>query len=322
MASCAYAQAPSPADVGIVKGPPTDTFKLLDSSKTWTPFGTVNPSTCIFMRPATNGSIAPNDCIKWGPGLTSAGAACNSVTGGATPANQLTIYTNHDGLVNNVTTPTEAWTVQQQGFYAPGDGGGATYQWSFTSYCALGTSGAPTPADGIVCVLPVGQSPTVAGRYLLATNGVVDVRQVGMKAGGASFDNSPYVQGLMSAMGPPIFNTPSAKIVFPASLGQSYTSYYYFSQPLVLSRSGIVDCQTNVAGIPGSVALVFPPGVDGVRQESGYLSPDTGWGQAEVRGCHDYVIGQGVRHRGFNLSGRIMHRSTQAARATGLPLAL
>ena len=52
-----------------------------------------------------------------------------------------------------------------------------------------------------------------------------------MKAGG--FDNSPYVQTLMNAMGPPVFNTPSAKIVFPAVLGQSlhvllfYSAIYY-----------------------------------------------------------------------------------------------
>ena len=145
-ASFAYAQtAPSPADVGISRGNPTS-FKLQDSGKTWTSFGTVDPSTHIF-APATNGAIAPNDCVKWGPGLTSAGAACNSVTGGATPANQLTIYTSHSGLVNNVTTPTEAWTVQQQGFYAPGDGGEATYQWNAASYCPNGTSGSPTPVD-------------------------------------------------------------------------------------------------------------------------------------------------------------------------------
>ena len=129
-ASCAAAAqtAPSPADVGISKGSP-DTFKLRGSDNVWTPFGTINNSTHIYI-PATNGAIAPNDCVKWGPGLTSAGAACNSVTGGAHPANQLTIYTNHDGLVNNVTTPTEAWTVVQQGFYAPGDGGEAVYNWS------------------------------------------------------------------------------------------------------------------------------------------------------------------------------------------------
>ncbi len=150
-ASCAYAQtAPSPADVGISKGTP-DVFKLKGHDNAWTPFGSVDPSTHVFV-PGTNGSIAPNDCVKWGPGLTSAGAACNSVTGGAHPANQLTIYTSHAGLVANVTTPTEAWTVQQQGFYAPGDGGDATYQWNLTSYCPGGTSGAPAPADGVVCV--------------------------------------------------------------------------------------------------------------------------------------------------------------------------
>ena len=196
MASFAYAQTPSPADVGIVKGHP-DTFKLLNSGKAWTSFGTVDPATNIFV-PGTNGDIAPNDCVKWGPGLTSAGAACNSVTGGAHPANQLSIYTNHDGLVNNVTTPTEAWTVQQQGFYAPGDGGAATYQWNFTSYCPLGTSGAPTPVDSIVCILPIGQSVTTAGRYVLQNSGSLDVRQVGMKPGG--FDNSPFAQALMSAI--------------------------------------------------------------------------------------------------------------------------
>ena len=83
-ASCAYAQtAPSPADVGISKGDP-DVFKLKGSDNAWTPFGSIDPSTHIFI-PGTNGAIAPNDCIKWGPGLTSAGAACNSVTGGAHP---------------------------------------------------------------------------------------------------------------------------------------------------------------------------------------------------------------------------------------------
>ena len=59
--------------------------------------------------------------------------ACGSGGGGG-GSNQLTIYTSHSGLVNNVTTPTEAWTVLQQGFYAPGDGGGAdSTEWNFTS---------------------------------------------------------------------------------------------------------------------------------------------------------------------------------------------
>ena len=100
MASCAYAQAPSPADVGISKGNP-DTFKLLNSGKTWVPFGTNAPGSNIFV-PSTNGNIAPNDCLKWGPGITSAGMACGSGGGGGGGSNQLTIYTTHSGLVDDV----------------------------------------------------------------------------------------------------------------------------------------------------------------------------------------------------------------------------
>ena len=54
-ASCAYAQtAPSPADVGISKGTP-DVFKLKGHDNAWTPFGSVDPSTHVFV-PGTNGS--------------------------------------------------------------------------------------------------------------------------------------------------------------------------------------------------------------------------------------------------------------------------
>ena len=63
----AYAQtAPSPADVGIDKQSP-NVFKLLDTSKTWTPFGSVNENTTYF-SPATNGPIPSGNCVKWGPG--------------------------------------------------------------------------------------------------------------------------------------------------------------------------------------------------------------------------------------------------------------
>ena len=223
-ASCAHAQtAPSPADVGISKGTP-DVFKLKGHDNAWTPFGSVDPSTHIFI-PGTNGNIAPNDCVKWGPGLTSAGAACNSVTGGATPANQLTIYTSHSGLVNNVTTPTEAWTVIQQGFYAPGDGGAATYQWNFTSTCA---------ADGIVCVLPIGQSSGVAGRYLLQNSGSIDVRQIGMVSGGS--DNSPYLATLMNTI-----SNPDGEVVLPSVVGGGVTQYY-FSNEFTISKPARYRC--------------------------------------------------------------------------------
>ena len=234
--------------------------------------------------------VAPNDCIKWGPGLTSAGAACNSVTGGAHPANQLTIYTSHAGLVANVTTPTEAWTVVQQGFYAPGDGGDATYQWSFTSYCGVGTLSAPGLADGFVCVLPAGQAASTAGRYLLSANGELNARLVGMQAGG--FDNYPLVQGLMNAIAPSAYNERSLKVVFPATLGQIQT-VYYFSKPFTLARNTTIDCKSASVPNQSAVVLVFPPGSDGVIYESGYYTPDGSWGQASINGCQISGLGVG-----------------------------
>ena len=203
-ASCALAQtAPSPADVGISKGTP-DVFKLKGHDNAWTPFGSVDPSTHVFI-PGTNGSIAPNDCLKWGPGITSAGAACGSGGGGGGGTNQLTIYTSHSGLVNNVTTPTEGWTVLQQGFYVPGDGGGATYQWNFTSYCGTGTSGSAyvgRSGDSRLGSLRTRsvKTRTTAGRYLLKwrTNGL-NARWTGMVADGGT---DKYTTGLP----PPMIN--------------------------------------------------------------------------------------------------------------------
>ena len=45
----AHAQTPSPADVGIVKGP-TNTFQVLDTSGAWSTFGYVDPITPCFLR--------------------------------------------------------------------------------------------------------------------------------------------------------------------------------------------------------------------------------------------------------------------------------
>ena len=48
-ASCAHAQtAPSPADVGISKGTP-DVFKLKGHDNVWTPFGSIDPSTHVYV---------------------------------------------------------------------------------------------------------------------------------------------------------------------------------------------------------------------------------------------------------------------------------
>ena len=295
-ASCASAQtAPSPADVGISKGTP-DVFKLKGHDNVWTPFGTVDPSTHIF-APNTNGPIAPNDCVKWGPGLTSAGAACNSVTGGASPANQLTIYTNHAGLLANVTTPTEAWTVVQQGFYAPGDGGEASYEWNATSLCPGGAYGTPTAlANGLSCILPIGQSPATPGRYILnLTNGSINVRQFGMQPGiGTAFDNSPFVNPMMQAIAIPGFGPNGPDIIIPATLGQIYTNYY-FSEPFEITHGSSLRC--NMSGgtsAEGSkVGLMFPAGIPGVIQQTARMAAlSSGDTSSIIIGCTIGALGR------------------------------
>ena len=309
-ASCAQAQtAPSPADVGISKGSP-DVFKLKGHDNAWTPFGTVDPSTHVYV-PGTNGAIAPNDCIKWGPGLTSAGAACNSVTGGAHPANQLTIYTNHAGLVANVTTPTEAWTVQQQGFYAPGDGGAAAYQWSFTSYCVGGTSGSPTAADGIGCILPIGQSASTGGRYLLQFGNGLDVRQIGMVGDGVT-DNYPLVATLIGLL--PQGQSSHVDVLFPPILGQYYTDYR-FSKSFHVNRSMNIRCQgLATGGGDSSTRLVFAAGMHGVVFDNAIMSPDgTGFGGGGINGCG--VIGTSY-HEGFHLTAGSSTLTSVAAEHT------
>ena len=303
-ASCAYAQtAPSPADVGIVHGNP-DVFKLLDSSKTWTPFGSVDPTTHIFTPVGGGGggggaiNVPPagttpiNGTCPNGQFLyNNAGAVdCVAVSGGgATGA--LTLYPTHALLTSGVTAPASSATVYQQGFYAPGDGGDVAYQWNSSSYCPGGTSSVPTAADTINCVLPIGQAPSTAGRYLLATSGTVNVRQVGMQPGGQ--DNSPYVQALMDAVGPPNLYGTGAEIVFPPVPGQ-YTAYYYFSQPFELSRPSRINCRNVSANNQGAVILMFAPGVSGIVQAQGYTSPDGGWGQSDVSGCALMSLGGGA----------------------------
>ena len=283
-AICVHAQtAPSPADVGISKGTP-DVFKLKGHDNAWTPFGSVDPTTHIF-APGTNGPIAPNDCLKWGPGITSAGMACGSGGGGG-GSSQLTIYTSHSGLVNNVTTPTEAWTVQQQGFYAAGDGGAATYQWNFTSKCPLNdNTGLPNPADGVYCVLPIGQSPSVAGRYLLQLGNGIDVRQIGMVGDGV-FDNSTLNATLMNLINPANSQGSQSDVFFPAKVGQRYTDYY-FSKSFNVYRPMNHRCQgvTNGGG-DASARIIVPAGIHGIVFDNYGTSPDgTGVGSGGMSGC-------------------------------------
>jgi hypothetical protein len=231
-------------------------------------FGHLDPTTHVFI-PTTNGSVYPGDCLKWGPGLTDAGVVCGG--GGGRGGGPITIYTSHSGLVNNVTTPTEAWTVMQQGFYAPGDGGEASYTWNATSLCPGGVNGTPTiPANGLTCILPVGQSPSKPGRYILnLTNGNFNVRQFGMQPGvGAVFDNSPFVDPMMNATGPAEVGPTGPDIIIPATMGQQYTTYY-FSQPFQISHGIGLRCSSaGNGGAAGSkVQLFFPAGIPGISQD-------------------------------------------------------
>jgi hypothetical protein len=130
-----------------------------------------------------------------------------------------------------------------------------------------------------------------AHKFSANVGGTVDAKTVGMQSGGR--DNSPYVQKLMDAVGPAAGITTGAVILFPPTLGQVVT-WYYFSQPLVLSRAGTVECNSGSVTTAGSVILIFPPGVDGVRQETGYMTPDTGWGGADIHRCSVQSLGGGT----------------------------
>lgn len=268
-ASCAFAQtAPSPADVGITHGNP-DVFKLLDSSKTWVPFGSVDPTTNIF----------------------------TPVGGGGGGSSNLTIYSTHSGLVNLVTTPTGAWTIVQQGFYAAGDGGQATYQWNPASFCAGATSGADAPSagDGFLCVLPGGQNRNTAGRYLLQmNNGAINVKQLGFKDDGT--DNGPLVQRLNDALATfgsrTNYGLHGPTIVF-AGDANSIQSNYWFNSPLWISHNSTVVCNdgSRVANEP-RVNLVFGPGTGGVRAYSNEI--DTGGNDHfNINGCGIVLQGGG-----------------------------
>jgi hypothetical protein len=214
--------------------------------------------------------------------LLSAGTAlAQSIAGsGGNLGLNTTIYDTHAHLIAGVTAaPSGAWTLQQQGFLAAGDGGSATYAWNATSTCPTGMS---TSGDSIVCILPSGQAAGTPGRYLLQVGATLDVRSVGILPGGQ--DNYPYVQALMTAIGPA--NLPflgGSEVVFPAIPGQQYT-VYYFSKPLVLARNATYHC-ANGGHAQGAVDLVFPAGVDGVIQEDTVLTPDFGEGGGALTNC-------------------------------------
>ena len=112
-----------------------------------------------------------------------------------------------------------------------------------------------------------------------------------MQAGGQ--DNYPYVKALMNAISPVNFDEGTEQVVFPAFPGQRH-AYYYFSKPLSFSRNANVDCKTAGGLGDNGSTLVFPPGVDGVIQESPYFTGG-GYGMGSIRGCRIMSLGAGVQ---------------------------
>jgi hypothetical protein len=261
MSSASVSAQTQPAQMGITPTTTPEVLQTLDNTKTWVPLGTVDSSTHKF-----------------------------SVVGGGGGGYQ---YQTHAALLAGVTiAPSPPQAIGQQGFYAPGDGGAATYQWDAASYCTGGTSGAPTSADGVACVLPSGQSASTAGRYLLQLSATgVDVRQIGMVGDGA-FDNYPLVAPLMSMINPASTQESQSDVFFPAGIGQANT-YYYFSKSFQVTRPVNIRCQGIAAGGGGAgTGLAFPAGVHGVVFNNYSSSPDgSGYGAGSMSGCGVYSNG-------------------------------
>ena len=133
---------------------------------------------------------------------------------------------------------------------------------------------------------PTGQIYPSSHVYSPSGVGGIDVTTIGMRPGG--FDNSALNDKLMEAISIASENS-SPPIIFPPVIGQRTTSWY-FSKPLVISRPTSVDCKTILGQYEGNT-LVFPPGVDGVRLESGYYTRDGGWGEGDINGCS--IVSQG-----------------------------
>ena len=278
----AYAQtAPSPAQMGITPTTTPEVLQTLDSTKTWVPLGTVDSSTHTF-TPVGGGTIISGSPV---------------------------IFPSHTALLSGTTTAIPPQPISQSGFYNSGDGGAAAYNWSASSYCPGGSSSAITPADGIVCVLPIGQSASTAGRYLLQVGATIDVRTVGMQPSTLTnlFDNSPYVAALITAQGPPVAQTfNGVEVVFPPVAGQ-ITTAYYFTQALDWSRNGRITCRRS--GSYQSTYLVFAPGADGIIQDTGAMSADGGGADGQdIDGCR--IQSNGVAKANDGITTGITNGST------------
>lgn len=279
----AFAQtAPSPADVGIVHGNP-DVFKLLDSSNTWAPFGSIDPSSHIF---------------------TPVGG------GGGGGGGAFTIYSTHSGLVSLATTPTGPWTVVQQGFWAAGDGGAATYDWNATSLCTSGGGVWGELANDVTCILPAGQNSGTPGRYLLRlTNGVIDARQVGFKDDGT--DNSPRV---------PILNNVVTSNPYGGGFGIVFTasptklqSDYWFNKPFIMNKTMTINCGDGgrVTAV-SRVNLVFGPDAGGMNVAGSNQDNSQGASQVNINGCGIISTGHSTNGAGVAAGSTVIPNSRVA----------
>jgi hypothetical protein len=105
---------------------------------------------------------------------------------------------------------------------------------------------------------------------------------VGMLPGGV-VDNSPFVANLMAQLSPGSNGGATGyDVIWPGIPGQTAT-YYYYSQPIVLSRGAHYHCAST--GSNNSVRLMFAAGIDGVIQEDGSITSDGGTGTGMVEGC-------------------------------------
>jgi hypothetical protein len=69
------------------------------------------------------------------------------------------VFASHAALTSGATMPPAIPSeIVQSGYYAPGDGGWAEYDWSPTSTAT---------ADGVAVILPIGRSSSTPGRYVL-----------------------------------------------------------------------------------------------------------------------------------------------------------
>jgi hypothetical protein len=293
--AAAHAQAPSPAQVGLVPGSP-NYFQVLDSSKTWVTLGSINPTTHVFSIPSANVSGLGALAAVTPTGTPAAGTYLDhnyawSVPGGG-GGSSITGYATHAALLAGVTAFSTN-TITQDGFYETGDGGYALYKWNANSLCGVDINRVSQPADGVTCILPTTQGSAVAGRYLLQIAATVNGRALGFRATTAAqaLDNYPIVQAAMNAMGPP--NTapiPNATIWLPPIVGNNATAYY-FSRSFFLSRAIVIKCGDTT----GSVQLVFQAGQKGVIQEDAKFSPDGGTATgSNVIGCRIVSSGTAV----------------------------